>query len=210
MLFPDILNENCSDISDWTDADGGTGVSEVDPAGQFRFDTNLGAAGDAYCWRHRTIITPPNTFTAEIKTYFDSLGTKANNDDIQFEYQNTSWIFRASFGADGLFISKVSGLTGEVSTNIVQCNATAAEQTWRFQVNKTSESVATVEVFLDNISQGTFDCDHEHSQTGDGRVSIFQKGYTTDNMVSHIHYIKIATGLGEIYGDSTSDFLQLF
>ena len=43
----DLLDEDCSDISDWVDDDRDVAVSEVDPAGQLRLDTNAGAAGNA-------------------------------------------------------------------------------------------------------------------------------------------------------------------
>lgn len=68
----------------------------------------------------------------------------------------------------------------------------------RFQVDKTAgEASATVEVFLNNVSQGTVDCDWEVAAT-DGRVGYYSNGYATDDMVSHIDYIRIATGLGAI------------
>jgi len=134
LLSPDLLDENCADISDWTDGDKGTGVSEVDPAGQFRFDTNLSAANDDYAYRYRTIASPPNKFTVEIKTYFDSLGTFADTDRMAFWYSTGTWRFLVEFASDGLWISKASGAVTEVGTNIVKCNGTAALQTWRFQL----------------------------------------------------------------------------
>lgn len=199
-LTPDLLDEDCSDISDWTDADFDTGVSEVDPAGQFRFDTNLGAAGNARAVRTRTISSPPDTFTIEIKTYFDSLGTFGASDYFSLWYGTATWRMSAIFASDGLRFYKAAAATTEVGTDIVKCNASAAWQTWRFEVDKTAgEAAATVEVFLDGVSQGTYDCDYEVATTNGG-VLLGQWGYGTDNMVSHVDYIKIATGLGEISG----------
>lgn len=208
-LTADLLSEDCSAISDWTDGDTGVGggVSEVSPAGQFRFDTNISAAGNYLSARYRTITSPPNTHTIEIKTYFDALGAYADIDAFQLSYYNTTWQLRAHFCSDGLFIFKAAGATGEVGTNIVKCNATAAWQTWRFEVTKTVEADATVTVYLKEeggafVSQGTVDCDYA---TGgkDGRILLVQYGSTTDNMVSHVDYVKVATGLGVI--KSTAD-----
>jgi len=194
-----LLDEDCSDISDWADADIGTAVSEVSPAGQFRFDTNLGAADNAKAVRSRVIDSPPDKFTIEVKTYFDSLGTMANLDSMYFyAAQTTTWQLQIRFASDGLYILKIGAATTEVGTNIVKYGGSAAWQIWRFEVDKSGgEDVATVEVFLDGASQGTFDCDYE-TDSLDGRVEFRQLGYTTDNIVSHIDYLKIATGLGTI------------
>jgi hypothetical protein len=209
-LTADILDEDCSDISDWTDNDTGVGggVSEVSPTGQFRFDTNISAAGNYYARRGRTLSSPPNTFTIEIKTYFDSLGTMAAGDNASMLYTSATWKFWVVFASDGLYILKASAATTEVGTNIVKCNASAAWQTWRFEVTKTVEADATVTVYLkeetgDFVSQGTVDCD-DVAAAIDGSFTYQQGGNTTNNMVSHIDYIKIATGLGRIA--NTSDY----
>jgi len=210
-LTPDLLEEDCAAIADWTDGDSDTAVSEVDPAGQFRFDTNLGAAGDATSQRWRALSAPPDQFTIEIKTYFDAIGSVSDTDEFRCTYMGTTWRFTARFASDGLFIMKTGGASAEVGTNIVKTGVEAALQTWRFQVDKTAgEDAATVEVFLDNVSQGTFDCDYETASTS-GRFYLTQYGYTTDNMVSHIDYINVATGLGDIAGgDSTTLVLMDF
>lgn len=192
-ITADILNDDCSDLSSWTDNDTGTGVSEVSPAGQFRFDTNAGIAS-----RYRTIASPPDTFTLEIEAYFDSIGTYANVDDFRFYYTNGSWMLYVSCASDGLYIRKAGWTYGEVGTNILKSGSTAAWQKLRFQVDKTTESSATVEVFLDDESQGTVDCDYEPGSGTDGMIAFIQYGQTTDNMVTHLNSIKIATGLGPI------------
>jgi hypothetical protein len=209
-LYPDLLSEDCTDITDWTDGDASTGVSEVDPAGQFRFDTNATANSYVTAERHRTIASPPNQFTIEIKTYFDAIGTYGNGDVAAVSYSTETWIFLAVFASDGLFITKATNYT-EVGTNIVKCNASAAWQTWRFQVDKSSgEASATVEAFLDGVSQGTVDCDNQADFTGyNGQIGYKQLGTTNPDRISHVNYIKVATGLGIIYGPSTSEFLQL-
>lgn len=189
----DLLDEDCVAIDDWTDGDKGAGVSEVDPAGQFRFDTNLGAAGDDFAYRYRDdLASPPDKFIIEIRTYFDAIGALADTDYARLDYSTATWLFRARFCSDGLFISKTGGASTEVGTNIV---AITTWQTWRFEVDKSGgEAAATVEVFLDDVSQGTVDCDYEVGGT-DGRIAYGQFGYTTNNMVSHVDYIKLVTGV---------------
>ncbi|MFA5340718.1 MAG: hypothetical protein WC332_02970 [Clostridia bacterium] len=205
LITADILNEDCSDISDWTDGDSGTGVSEVSPAGQFRFDTNTGAVGNAFASRYRTVTSPPNLFTIEIETYFDLIGTRSNNDYFGMTYHTGTWRFSTSFCSDGLYIAKTGGAVTEIGTDIVKYDATKALQTWRFLVTKdTGESLATCEIFLDNVSQGTVDCDYE-TTGNDGRLTLSQLGFTTDDMVSHIDYIKIGTGHGEFPATVTTE-----
>ena len=187
----DLLDEDCVDISDWVDADYDTAVSEVNPAGQFRFDTNNGAAGNAYAWRRRSIASPPNKFVIEIKTYFDALGTRADQDYAYLIYATSTWRFQVDFASNGFFIYKSGATITEVRTNIVKCNGSAAWQTWRFEVDKSGgEASATVEVFLDEVSQGTFDCDLV-TESDDGRIEYLQYGFTTVDSVSHIDYIKV-------------------
>lgn len=194
----DLLDEDCANISDWTDGDADTAVSEVDPAGQFRFDSNLGGAGNAYAWRYRTLTSPPDKFTIEIKTYFDNIGAVADIDYVKFSYTTATWNFQVYFASEGLFVYKTGGATTEVGTNIVKEGGSAAWQTWRFEVDKSGgEDVATVEVFLDDVSQGTFDCDFEQANV-DGRINYVQYGYTTDDMVSHADWIKVMTGFGAL------------
>lgn len=202
-LSADVLDEDCSDISDWSDQDTGTGVSEVDPVGQFRFDTNSVGGGNV-AGRERTISSPPDNFSLEIKTYFDAIAD--TDDHFEILYCSSNWQFFVRFMSSGLFVCKAGGSWGEVGTNIVKYGSTAARQTWRFEVDKTTPSTATVEVFLkeeggDFVSQGTVDCDYEAGGF-DGYIKLVQYGRYTSDRITHIDYIKIATGLGKI---STTD-----
>ena len=213
IITSDILNKSFDSLANWTKQDSGTAVSEIDPAGWLRLDTNLGAAGNASAKIYRTITLPPNKFTIEIKTYFDSLGS-AWNDGFWLTYSNITWFFSAYFSSSGLRIMKTAGGDTEVGVDIVKCNAGAAGQTWRFQVDKSAgESLATVEVFLKEeggawVSQGTVDCDYEVAGQA-GVLGLQQYGEITDNMVSHVDYIKIATGLGEIdTGDRYIEYMM--
>ena len=199
-LTVDILNENCSDISGWVNDDKINGVSEVSPAGQFRMDANLHATNNQASI-YRTITSPPDTFSLEIKLYHNSVGNTF--DSFVISYRSATWFFVVSFEKDGLMVQKDGAIRTEIGTNIVKFGENAAWQTWRFEVDKTVEADATVEVFLkeeggDFVSQGTVDCDRVIVGGADGRFSVIQYGKDEDNMLTHIDYIKIATGLGKI------------
>lgn len=198
---PDLLDEDCSDISDWTDGDADGAESSVDPAGQFKFDTGDGAdEGDPYAQRYRVISAPPDKFTIEFKTYFDALGTIVNSDFFYMTYRSSTWRFQVIMTSDHMSIRKAGAANYTYFYGVVKCNASAAWQVWRFQVDKSAgEDAATVEVFLDGVSLGTCDCDYEVAGTN-GYIQFIQTGYTTDHRISHIDYIKVATGLGEISG----------
>ncbi len=186
-----LLNEDCANISDWSDGDTDTAVSEVDPAGQFRFDTNSGAAGNAFAHRYRNITSPPDIFIFEVKTYFDTIGIFGAVDRAFVVYSTSTWRFQVGFASDGLFVIKTGAANTEVGTDIVKHGGSADWQIWRFEVDKSGgEAAATVEVFLDDVSQGTVDCDYEVAGS-DGRAELFLLGYTTDDMVCHFDYIKI-------------------
>jgi hypothetical protein len=198
-LQPDILNEPCDLIAHWSNGDQGTAVSQVDPVGQWNFDTGASAANNDFARRNTiTGITPPNQFTIEFKVKCENLGTRTNQDFLRFLWQTATWKFVVSICSDGLYITKVGNAITEVGTDIVKCNGGAAWQIFRFQVDKSAgESLAVVETFLEGVSQGTVDCDYETSQN-DKIYNIYLYGYTTNNIHCHIDYIKIATGLGEI------------
>lgn len=200
----DLLNENCSNISDWTDGDIAPCVSSVAPAGQFQFDTNASAAPNAYARRYRTITSPPNRFVIKIRTYFDVLGTTNTADHFALDYGTATWRFIANFATNGLFIVDQAGGAGnEVGSNLVKHGVSAAWQIWEFHVDKSGgEANATVEVFLDGVSKGTFDCDREIAGTN-GRIDLIQYGYTTNDMLSHIDYVQAGNLNLQCYSESS-------
>jgi hypothetical protein len=205
-LTADLLDEDCADTTGWTDSSMG-GTVTVSPSGQYKFQSLTTMWN--YGMLSRTLTTPPNTLTIELNTYFDKLGAYADTNYFALYYGNATWRFRARFCSDGLFIDKAGGAVGEVGTNIVKCNSTAAWQNWRFEIDKTTESSATVAVYskeadADWVSQGTVDCDWESAST-DGQFYVAQ--YTGaaggTNYIAHVSYIKVATGTGVI--SSTTD-----
>ena len=193
----DLLDEDCSDISDWVDGDAGNGVSEVSPAGQFRMDGNAAhASGQA--WRYRDIGSIPDIFTFEIKLYHDKLGTIANQDYFSFAINHAEVVLVAAFATDGLFISDGDDYN-EVGTDLVKHGGSAEWQTWRFVVDMTTPASAVCDIYLT-------DSTHEHEKVGsaidcsytgerdEGLTSLLQYCRVVSDQLTHIDYVKAATG----------------
>jgi hypothetical protein len=143
--------------------------------------------------------------TLQLKTYCDAIGTGTDVDDLFVFYSDSDWRFEFCLASDGLFIVKASGASTEVGTNIVKCNASAAWQEWQFRVSREyGDDAAFVDVYLKEeggswTSQGTFDCDYEIAGV-DRNVFCLQYGWATNDRISHIDYIRIGTGFGEVVG----------
>ena len=195
----DLLNEDCSDISDWSDLDSGNGVSEVSPAGQFRMDCNLHTTSN-YAWRYRDIGSFPNTFTIEIKVYHDDIYTNnSNNFEISCKQSDEQILIK--FSTTGLLIYDTDSGNTEVGTDLVKEGGSAEWQTWRFLVTFTETTGdGTCDVYLTDSTHNkekvgtSINCSDESSGT-DGVTNLLQVGIDIDNMLTHIDYIKIATGL---------------
>lgn len=194
----DLLDEDCTDFSTptWTDDDQGTGVSEISPAGQFRLDTNAGAAGNDFARRTADIGSYPDESTHELRLYHDDIGTEGNSDYFQWIARQSGKCILTRFGSDGLFVSH-NGTYAEVGTDLVKEAGSAEWQAWRFLVNFAN---TTCDIFLNDSTHnwekvGTaIDCNATGAYT-DGETRLTQFGFTTDNVVSHVDYIKAATGL---------------
>lgn len=197
----DLLAEYCDNIDDWVDWDVSPAVSEVDPAGQFRFDTNLGAAANGRAQRYRDIGSFPNTFTVEVKLFHDAIGTEANVDYFYLQFFQADEGFLVYFSDSKLELRDTDSGFTEVGTNLVKHGGSAEWQTWRFLVTFTgTPGEGICDVYLDDSTHnwekvGTaIPCSFVGTYT-EGRINLIQYGNTTNNMVSHIDYIKIATGL---------------
>lgn len=190
----DILDEDCSDISDWTDGDGAKSESKVDPAGQFYFNASVSTSA----WRYRTLVTPPNTFTFEIKIYHDSLAALSSGAYFVLEYHQADEFFQAVFASDGLFLNDSDSNFTEVGTNLVKYGGSAEWQTWRFLVIFTGTAGdGTCNVYLT-------DSTHTNEQVGTSVPCSVEAGQVNQRcslklirgaIINHIDYIKIATGL---------------
>lgn len=206
-LAPDLLNEDCSDISDWTNADAGTGVSSVDPAGQMKLDSGATATAGTRASRRRTIASPPTQFTVELRVYcvaidalaLDHHSTKGN---LRVQYETGTWRFAALFCKPGWNLILKSAWNGYnyVLPSVVKEGASAEWQKWRFEIDKSKgESLATCKVYCDDVLLRNVPYSCADVQAGtNGLISLTQFGESTASRMSHIDYIRVATGLGAI------------
>ena len=195
----DLLDEDCSDISDWTDYDNINGVSSqvtFDGKSCFKFDSNVASAGNR-AGRIRTDISIPRDYVLEVNLYCDEVSAGSTYDYFAIEIWNGSTLFSLSFRSDGLFIHDGVGLPEEVGTNLVQLDVW---QKWRFEVKG---SPSTCDVYLNDEFKGTANCNYI-SATAD-EIDVQVLGYTLDDRLAYLDYIKMATGT---WKEHVSDIAQ--
>lgn len=206
-----LLDEDCSSLADWNIDDMYEGVTEVDPAGQFRMDTNSPADDYNMAAISQDLGSFPDTYTIQIKLYHDALGSVNFTDYDNFEIDcfNADNAFRAEFRTDGLFIydtGEGSNNRNEVGTNLVKYGENAEWQTWTFLITFTdTDSDATVDIYLDDSSHDNelvgnqIPCAWEYSYGTIGEIKLEQNGETLDDRVAHVDFVKV--GSGHIYVD---------
>lgn len=182
-------DEDCSDISDWTDSDIGTGVSSqttFDSKSCFKFDTgaSTGDKAERYC----DVGSFGNYVRCELSLNHDALGTMANGDSVRLSVQKAGVQLNVLFATDGLFI--YDGATwNEVGTNLVQEDAW---QTWIFACDFSTPAASNCDVYLNgDLKESSVDCSQTGSYT-EGKVLVSQNGQTTANRISYLDYIKLS------------------
>ena len=192
----DFLEDDCSDISGWTDHDQGGGVSEVSPAGQFRFDTNNSDATNGHAHRYIGVGSLPALVSVEFKLYHDLIGLESVSDQFLVSLSDSATVLVLAFCSDGAFIYGSGGYQ-EIGTDLVKSGVAAEWQTWRFVINFTAQ---TADIYLDDSTHNweKVATGQAFVTTGDspanGKLTLEQLGYGTDNMVTHVDYVKIMTG----------------
>jgi hypothetical protein len=202
-LTPNLMNEDFNDITSWTETTAGTGVSSVSANW---LDLLTGATTTSSSGRSKIIVSSPDKYTVEMETLLINIGS--NGDQLRFRYYSGTHRFDVKFQTDGLSVNKTGNTYGEVGTDIV-VESGSTTQKWRFQVDKSGgDASATVEVFLNNVSQGTVDCDMEGTGYTAGTVVFTQLGATADQN-SRVNYVRIASGLGAI-SDTSNPIVNIF
>lgn len=193
-----IFDDDCSDISGWTDDDGGTGVSSqinFNGSSTFKFDSGSDNTGDNdYALRIRDIGSIPTNCIVEIKVYHDALGARADSDNSRFSVGRADVRLEVIFATDGLFIH--DGTTWvEAGTNLVQ---TGIWQTWVFDCDFSTPASATCDIYLNGVLESSsVDCSRTGSFT-DGIVWFQQYGYTTTFRTSYVDHLRISEGIAEV------------
>lgn len=185
-----LLDTSFADLTGWTDSDGATGVSSIDPAGQLSMFG--GSTHVSYAVRNRDVGTFSQNITIIIKTYLDSVGTNAYLDvlaiDAAFATDNC---FSFSFCSDGLYITTTAG----GAWHLVSATTSSSEwQTWRFVINYLTKVVSvylTDSTHADELVVNAHDFLYSAAGYVNGILYLSQYSYTTNNKQSHIDFIRI-------------------
>jgi len=194
-VIGDILRENCSALGAWADGDNNATSTQETFGGEKTFKFFVASAGSGNLAR-RTISLGDvfNTQTSiEIKVYNDLIGVRGDIDYFRLQIRlSTTLSFLVGFASDGLYVSDGPSWN-EVGTNIVDQNAWS---TWRFVINHAVEASATVDIYKDNVLQAQeVDCSETGSGWTAGDIELTQYGYTINNAISYVDYLKIDDGL---------------
>jgi len=200
-----LLDEDFSAIGDWTNNDEAPATSTqetFDGEETLCQDTNGGAAGNDSAHINRDIGSIEglgNTIVISFKLYHDAIGTMANTDWCYMAFYRSDWLLEMAFASDGLFIGDGVDLTAnEVGADLVQQNVW---QEWTFIVDLSGGVESAVcDVYLNNILQASdVDCSYDTGGgTQDGFVQLIQHGWTTDDRITYIDYLKIGDGVLDI------------
>jgi len=200
-----LLDLECTaaELADgWTDGDTGEAVSQAEtnaPAADpmatvWSFDTNTSADTDDRAKRSKDIGSIDgvgNRVVVSLKLYCDAIGTMANTDLYNFVMYRSDVAFAARFASDGLFIH--DGVAdNEVGVNLVSQDAW---QEWTFDIDYSGGvAAAVVDVYLGGVLQASaVDCSFTGAYT-DGTIVFEQYGYTTDNQLTYLDWLKIGDG----------------
>ncbi len=194
-----ILDEDCSDITDWTDNDtAGAASTQATFQGRDTFQMTVTAhAAGRKAERYIDAGTIGTTYTIEIRLYCDLIGTQAAGDYFSLAVDNGAATLGVRWCTDGLFIYD-GAAWNEVGTNIVDSDVWTV---WRFAVT----TGATVAVYKNGfLMAAAQDCSDATTPT-DGLVTIAQNGVITDNVISYVDFVKLSD---LVCTDSTECFIQ--
>jgi len=188
--YSSILNEDCSDISDWIDADAVNGESTqvtFDAKSCFKFDTNVAAENNG-AERTRNISIADN-FNVELNVYLDAVSADTSN-AFRIVVSNTNTQLLVSFQSNGLFIYDGSSYN-KVGTDLTQQDVW---QKWRFEVRGANYLTAKCDVYLnDELKASNIDCSYQTPTSN--RILLQLKGYNDNDRIAYLDYINIDTGV---------------
>jgi hypothetical protein len=184
-----FLNEDMSNITDWSNGDTGNGVSSqttFDSKSCMLLDSNV-ATTPNYAYRYRDVGSFVNRVVVEIYVYIDATGISGSNDTFDMEIYRNDVGFRVRFASDGLFVYN-GALWNEVGTNLIVQDTW---QLWLFDIDFTTPASAVVDIYRNGSSVGSdIDCSDTGSYTN-GHVYLHQYGYNANDRIAYIDYIKI-------------------
>jgi hypothetical protein len=194
-----LLDDDCSDLTDWTDDDNINGVSDqTDFQGRqvFRFDTNT-AGNLNRADRKRDLGTFAAGACMTFRIYLDNIGTIPDNDAFRISFNDGTNSALVGFASDGLFV--YDGATwNEIGTDEV------TQDTWQEWTIKVAADFQTLAIYKEGVLLiADADCSRATAET-DGEIHIMQHGYTTNDQLSYVDIIRISDG-GIETGDGFAD-----
>jgi hypothetical protein len=194
-----IVDERCGDISSWTDNESGGDSIQSTYDGRDTFKLIVAAAGlGCKAERIRNVGVISDTFTMEIRSYFDSIGTSANDDYLYLEVDNGAIKLKVRFTSTGLYV--YDGLAwNQVGSGIVDQDVWTV---WRFSVDASTPTSAICDVHKNGFKANTSTvvCS-DMGVNQDGLVVVSQHGGTTNGVVSYIDFLKISDGIAVNSGE---------
>lgn len=198
------LEEYCADLTtnSWSHNGNGTATAS---GGKFNLDSGKSSIPDTHCALSKSITGIPDQFTVELNLTCTTLDTEASWNNFTLCIRESGWVAYVRFASGGLYVRNAAGKDAKAGSITLD----TSNHTWTFCFDKTSYSTATVTVYKDGVSQGTFDCDYE-ANWGNG-ITLYQYGHTTDNRQASIDWVHIMptsqwlpdTGDSTAYDDGT-------
>lgn len=148
------ITENFITLNSWTTLDVTTGISVTTTFGGLqtvRLHAGAGAGSDAHIKITSNITSMTTSFSAEIKTYFTSVGTIASGDYAEMNIRNGAIAFRTRWSADGLQVFSGGTVWPTIGVGLV---TTGTWATWKFLVTAATATAAMVDVYKENSVAG--------------------------------------------------------
>jgi hypothetical protein len=201
-ITPDILNDPCISLDNFTiNGSPGSTVS-IDNGIKLFIPGNEETGGYAYVLSD--LSSSPNQITIEVITNFTKLGSYNEGGPLDYTgLGTTTRTYLIYFTTNGLYILYEESFV--CIPDVILYNETAADQIWRLEIDKTIETNATVEVFLNNVSLGSYNIGS--ASTNDNNLFAFIVNANLNQIAeTHVKSIKIGTGLGEFVEASTDRY----
>ncbi|MBN1882805.1 MAG: hypothetical protein JW885_11570 [Deltaproteobacteria bacterium] len=193
-----VHDDDCSSLTGWTDGDlSGESTQETfQDRDTFKF-TIASIGGGHKAERYRNVGTLEDSFTVQIRTYFNDIGTTGDADNFLLIVDNGTIVLSVRFGTDGMFIYD-GAAWNEVGTNIVEEDTWTV---WRLVVDGSLSGSETVDLYKDDfLIESGIDCSDASGAT-DGLVTLRQEGTTTSGVTSYIDFLKISDGSPNLTGE---------
>ena len=176
---------DCSTMTGWTDADGGTGVcSAVTFGGKSCIKLDAVAAGGSNLSSiNRDIGTWSNPSIISVKLYHSTLGTLANADYFELVLHAAAYQCSIRFASDGLYV-KHSSSWNAVGSSLV---SVGAWQEWTFNWNAAASG--KVDVYLNGVLQSSQVSCTDATAGTTGVTNLTQRGSTVIG-VTYVDWFK--------------------